>query len=644
MEAGKARYQKTLQVLQNIRALCGGQLNLPQICVVGDQSSGKSALLETTTGIKFPVKSGICTKAPIVVECKNDPNVKATDFYIQDRATLAYSKVPLESLDSEIMRIQDQDLVKMACSSESAPKVSQEEIRLQAVGSTQIDIVVVDLPGLINTGAGKDDTRTLVRKYIQQKQTLILLVSEAKQDWELTSAIELAGEFDANHERTVRVLTKFDTFDSSEASSTACQLIKNEAHSKLGAHAVICRPSGKDKYIQEKEVKALQEQDDELPPERSGVSALKDRLPRLFEELIQANLPGLKEEIDTKLYQTKRELQRVGEHAISPVMMLSECQHVLLKNFDVLEQELSPSLEALKEAIHATNKSMTEEWCAEKLKANVFKCPFFQGEPAFLDCLDEIASWWKPLLAAYVEAVDRKLKESFACIEKEASGVSSGLLAALHTKWAEVCPALFSDFVDACEAALDEEKDFGTINHYLQDKYTEDMLLPDDLVENFFNRLTLSDILKPVKDETKCYFENGECWWKKPIQVPEKIEWKQNLSEKFLTEKRGWGEEFSKKSLHEQLQRRLFAAVKAAWAVEKKTFTDMVMKKTRDFILKARKKWITTQLLTDKELQAAAVEDSSQEARRQAIQVKLDNLRKCQAEIGTIISSPLVAL
>ena len=31
----------------------------------------------------------------------------------------------------------------MACSSESAPKVSQEEIWVEAVGSTQIDIVVV---------------------------------------------------------------------------------------------------------------------------------------------------------------------------------------------------------------------------------------------------------------------------------------------------------------------------------------------------------------------------------------------------------------------------------------------------------------------------------------------------------------------
>ena len=42
--------------LQEIRDKCGGELDLPQICVVGDQSSGKSSVLACTTGMTFPVK------------------------------------------------------------------------------------------------------------------------------------------------------------------------------------------------------------------------------------------------------------------------------------------------------------------------------------------------------------------------------------------------------------------------------------------------------------------------------------------------------------------------------------------------------------------------------------------------------------
>lgn len=55
-EAEMNEYKQKLQGLQRIRDLCQGQLNLPQMCVVGDQSAGKSSLLELLTGIKFPVK------------------------------------------------------------------------------------------------------------------------------------------------------------------------------------------------------------------------------------------------------------------------------------------------------------------------------------------------------------------------------------------------------------------------------------------------------------------------------------------------------------------------------------------------------------------------------------------------------------
>lgn len=66
-------YLKNLKVIQRIRDIAGGlSLNLPQICVVGDQSSGKSSVLKLITGVDFPVNAGTCTKCAIVVECKQD--------------------------------------------------------------------------------------------------------------------------------------------------------------------------------------------------------------------------------------------------------------------------------------------------------------------------------------------------------------------------------------------------------------------------------------------------------------------------------------------------------------------------------------------------------------------------------------------
>ena len=624
VDSSQAQYQQTLQVLQNIRELCGGQLTLPQICVIGDQSSGKSALLEVTTNIKFPVKSGICTKAPIVVECKHDASLTETQYLIQDRSSLVYKAVPLEELDSHITRIQNEDISKMVSDltpGQHAPKISHNEIRLQAVGPNQIDIVVVDLPGLINTGAGKDDTRTLVRNHIKHDQTLILLVSEAKQDWELTSAIELAAAVDPNCERTVRVLTKFDTFDSGDARATACDLIKNETPRKLGAHAVICRPSGKDAYSEDTEMQLLRSiEDNDLPAERCGVRSLKVRLPRLFEELITANLPGLKGEIESKLQQANRSLKRVGEHSIDPIAMLTECQDVLIQNFDSLEQDLTSHMETFKEEIHATGKRIDATWCAEKLKPNVFKCPFFQGEPAFIACLDEITCWWKPILGRYVETVDKSLKESFKCIDSSANGVSKSLVTAINAKWSEIRPTIFNGFVDMCEVSLREEKDFGTINHYLQAKYTEDMLLPNT-----------------VCDEIIQTFRSAS-WGDKDESYDQKTRRMKGLVRKVVHD---WAEEFGKKTLHKQLERRLLAAVTAAWAVEKKTFTDVVLKKTRDYVLNARKKWVQTQLLVDQDLRDNAIEDASQELRRQEIKRDIEKLCMCKTKIDKILLSDI---
>lgn len=40
----------------------GDYINLPQIIVVGQQSSGKSSVLEGLTGLPFPRDSGLCTR------------------------------------------------------------------------------------------------------------------------------------------------------------------------------------------------------------------------------------------------------------------------------------------------------------------------------------------------------------------------------------------------------------------------------------------------------------------------------------------------------------------------------------------------------------------------------------------------------
>ncbi|MCJ1478410.1 hypothetical protein MMC13_007090 [Lambiella insularis] len=61
--------QRLIQAIQNLRHLGIETLgvSLPKICVVGDQSTGKSSLIEGMSGIKVPRNDGVCTRCPIEI-------------------------------------------------------------------------------------------------------------------------------------------------------------------------------------------------------------------------------------------------------------------------------------------------------------------------------------------------------------------------------------------------------------------------------------------------------------------------------------------------------------------------------------------------------------------------------------------------
>ena len=55
--------RKVLDIVDNLRrAGLNSLLQLPQIVVIGDQSSGKSSALEALTEIPFPRKENLCTR------------------------------------------------------------------------------------------------------------------------------------------------------------------------------------------------------------------------------------------------------------------------------------------------------------------------------------------------------------------------------------------------------------------------------------------------------------------------------------------------------------------------------------------------------------------------------------------------------
>lgn len=65
--------QALLDKIDRLRELhVGGLVSLPQLVAVGDQSSGKSSVLESLTGFAFPRAAGLCTRYATQITCRRE--------------------------------------------------------------------------------------------------------------------------------------------------------------------------------------------------------------------------------------------------------------------------------------------------------------------------------------------------------------------------------------------------------------------------------------------------------------------------------------------------------------------------------------------------------------------------------------------
>ncbi|KAL0909513.1 hypothetical protein M5K25_020388 [Dendrobium thyrsiflorum] len=67
-------------------------IELPTIVVVGDQSSGKSSVLESLAGISLPRGQGICTRVPLIMRLQDDPSLPSPILHLEYKGKQIISK------------------------------------------------------------------------------------------------------------------------------------------------------------------------------------------------------------------------------------------------------------------------------------------------------------------------------------------------------------------------------------------------------------------------------------------------------------------------------------------------------------------------------------------------------------------------
>ncbi|KAF2483244.1 Dynamin central region-domain-containing protein [Neohortaea acidophila] len=222
--------------LQDVFTTVGVQnpIDLPQIVVVGSQSSGKSSVLENIVGRDFlPRGTGIVTRRPLVLQLINrapvakpqangvaegDNKLQTSDAASNTDEWGEFLHVPGQKY-FDFNKIRDEIVKETESKTGRNAGISPAPINLRIYSPNVLTLTLVDLPGLTKVPVGdqprdiEKQIREMVLKQISKPNAIILAVTAANTDLANSDGLKLAREVDPEGQRTIGVLTKVDLMD-----------------------------------------------------------------------------------------------------------------------------------------------------------------------------------------------------------------------------------------------------------------------------------------------------------------------------------------------------------------------------------------------------------------------------------------------
>nr|POF02501.1 interferon-induced gtp-binding protein mx [Quercus suber] len=310
----------------------GADISIPQIVVCGDQSSGKSSVLEAIAQVRFPLGSGTTTCFPIEVVLRKEKrcgiNVKlrpASDRKTEEASHLTKFVSSYENPGHADFPAIVQEATNYLKEFEPIRSFWNDTLCAEVTGPNQPHLTLVDLPGLIHFQGGTAQTQdrerieAMVRQHFTHKRTIVLAVVSAMYDLELQRIMTLIEQAGAAKGRTLGVITKPDrVVPDSDEEKKRIQMASN-GPLKLGRgwHVLMNLPH-------EDEDRSAEHRDEleraffargawsQLPPEDVGISSLRYKLSRGLLDCIIQDLPRLMVEMQRELELCTRRLAGLG--------------------------------------------------------------------------------------------------------------------------------------------------------------------------------------------------------------------------------------------------------------------------------------------------------------------------------------------
>jgi GTPase SAR1 family protein len=264
-----ANQREVLNIVDSLRK-CGIDdiIPLPQLVVCGDQSSGKSSVLEAITEIPFPRRENLCTRFATEIVLRRSPNSSIATKIIPDKARPAKQKEELAKFKLFITNFDElPDLIDSATkamgigdtdSGTTLRAFASDVLSIEICGPDRPQLTLVDLPGLIhseNQSQSREDVilvSKLVERYITESRTIVLPIISAKNDYANQIILDHVRRVDPCGSRTLGIITKPDDLPcDSESEKSFISLARNEEKVvtfKLGWHVLKNRAFNEREY------------------------------------------------------------------------------------------------------------------------------------------------------------------------------------------------------------------------------------------------------------------------------------------------------------------------------------------------------------------------------------------------------------
>lgn len=297
--------------LRHLKVMTEG-IQLPTIVVVGDQSSGKSSVLESLAGISLPRGQGICTRVPLIMRLQNHPT--------------PYTELSLKYNEKTVPT--DEEHVSFAISNATdeiagnAKGISNTPLTLVVKKQGVPDLTMVDLPGITRVPVhGQPENiyeqiSHIIMEYISPKESIILNVLSATVDFPTCESIRMSQQVDKNGERTLAVVTKCDKLPEGLLEKVTADDVN------IGLGYVCVRNRIGDESYQEarmEETKMFESHPllSKIDKSIVGVPVLAQKLVQIQANSISRCLPDICKKINEKLSQSMAEWEKLPQNLSS---------------------------------------------------------------------------------------------------------------------------------------------------------------------------------------------------------------------------------------------------------------------------------------------------------------------------------------